>query len=422
MENSEQTSEKQSDKRAERAGAKLVCEGFKSLGKETKKAAGGGKLILFANEGRDADDAAAALALEGFNICKTEVGGRILSRYPLLNEKSYPECVSAVVGVGDASAMEAAKAFRKARSLACVLFPTDFSALNALTDEAFFFTSCGIAAFPAPVRTVLLDEKKILSSPCVSSGIGLFFSRFVGVLDGAYEKLVQKLSSPAPALAALRASAGKIAGINEENAGKKIFEAILDLEASVKEKGLSSSLSCLSLAALAAGENGGEGKEIGKVSGKERGEDEKTLGSAYPEKLFVAAYSLLRLYAFYLKTIPLDRALPPDRAQNIERLVARCGLDRSFLFLRPGQTFAEGAEKRNELTAEYRDDLLGAIKSLPLDAACRAVRRLPKTGAPDPSAESLLTLVSLTGELVSGYPLIKHIKTTGFAEPLLSCG
>ena len=387
----------------EKVEIKEVEEGFESLGKEVKKAAGGGKLILFAEEGRNGEDAAAALGVEGFRVIKTLVDKDSFSHYSLLNEKSYPECVSAVVGVGSAAAMACAKAFRKSHFLACVLFPTDLSALNALKEETSFWTTSGLACFRAQERTVLLDKKTICSSPA-SSGIGLFLSRFVSIFDGAYEALIKKGASPAASLAALRECAAEIMDATEEDAAEKIYRAILSLEKTAREKNLPESPSSETLAALLSRET-------------DRG---------YPEELFAAAYSLLRLYSFYLSSIPLDRAIPPDRTKNIEILESECGVSSSALLAREDQTFAEGAENRLFLTAEYKEDFLSVLKEsvFPLSALCRAFRRLAKQeGAGESlSADRILTLVSLTGELVSGYPLIKQIKTTGLVEPLLACG
>ncbi|MCR4726866.1 MAG: hypothetical protein K5753_06595 [Clostridia bacterium] len=387
----------------EKVEIKEAEAGFESLGKEVKKAAGGGKLVLFAEEGRSAEDAAAALGVEGFRVLKTLVDQDAFSRYSLLNEKSYPECVSAVVGVGSAAAMDCAKAFRKSRALVCVLFPTDLSALNALQEASYFRTTGGLARFPAQDRIVLIDKKRILASPA-SSGIGLFLSRFVSIFDGAYEALLKKGASPAVSLSTLRECARELLGITEEDAAEKIFRAILALEEAIREKNLPESPSSETLAALLCRES-------------ER---------AYSEERFVAAYSLLRLYSYYLSAIPLDHAVPPDRAKNIEILRSECGVCASALLSREDQTFSEGAEDRLFLTAEYKEDFLSLLKEsvLPLSALCRAFRRLAKKeGAGESlSADRILTLVSLTGELVSGYPLIKQIKTTGLIEPLLSCG
>ena len=387
---------------SEKADVMEIEDGFRSFGKEIKKAAGGGKLVLFADE--EADAAAAALGVEGFTVLKTEVSGKTLSRYSLLNEKSYPECVSAVVGVGSAAAMECAKAFKKSRALTCFLFPTDLAGLVALNDEAFFFTSGGLARFPSPVRTILVDKRKLLSSGSVASGIGLFLSRYIAVFDGAYERLIKKGESPSVALSALRNVAAKLSDITEETASEKTFDAILALERAVKDKAFYPNPSSQTFAAILA--NGAEG--------------------GYPTYSFYAAYALIKLYEFYLREIPLERAIPPDREKNFELLSVRCGVSASALLARPSERYAEGWEERGYLTAEYKEDFASALKEgvLPLSALCRAYRRLAKKEGKQEriSSERILALVSLTGELVSGYPLIKHIKTTGLLEPLLSCG
>ena len=297
--------------RKERAGVKEIEDGFGALGKEVKKAAGGGKLILFAEGEKAAEDAAAALGVEGFTVLKTVVDGKTLSRYAVLNEKEYPECVSAVVGVGSAAAMECAKAFKKSRALTCFLFPTDLGGMNALRDEAYFFTSGGLASFPAPVRTILLDKKALVTSRSGAKGIGAFFACFLSVLDGAYERLIKKGESPAVALSVLRSSASRLADITEENASEKVCEAIEDLSLTVKEKNLFRIPSAETLAALLMKDDPG----------------------GYPSALFLASYALLRLYAFYWKEVPLDRALPPDRVKNIE-LLSSYGVSASALFQR----------------------------------------------------------------------------------------
>ncbi len=386
--------------RRERSGVKEIDDGFVSLGKEVKKAAGGGKLILFAEGEKALEGAAAALGVEGFTVLKTQVNGKTLSRYSVLNEKEYPECVSAVVGVGSAAAMECAKAFKKSRALTCFLFPTDLGGMNALSDEAYFFTSGGLASFSAPVRTILLDKKMLAASRSGAKGIGAFFAHFTGVLDGAYERLLKRGESPAAALAALRSSALKLSDITEENASEKVYDAIEELALTVKEKNLFRNPSAETLAALLA----------------------KDDSRGYPSALFLSSYALLRLYAFYWGEVPLDRALPPDRVKNIE-LLSSCGVSASALLGRVNERYAEDAEERRALTAEYKEDFLKVIEEgvLPLSASCRAYRRLlKKEGGEIPlSSERILAFVSLTGELVSGYPLIKHIKTTGLIEPLL---
>ena len=93
---------------------------------------------------------------------------------------------------------------------------------------------------------------------------------------------------------------------------------------------------------------------------------------------------------------------------------------------RKQKPYAEDYDKRWRLTAEYREDFSEAMgeSSIPLSLLSRLYRRTPEgtPASPPLSASDLLMLLSLTGEAVSGYPLIKHIKMTGLIEPLLACG
>ena len=75
-------------------------------------------------------------------------------------------------------------------------------------------------------------------------------------------------------------------------------------------------------------------------------------------------------------------------------------------------------------TAEYREDFFECIEeeALPLGVLSRLYRRtMPRAEeSKQLGAQELLSLLSLTGEAVSGYPLLKHIKMTGLIEPLIA--
>ncbi|GEM_PF-2409143 len=382
---------------------KCVREGFTSLAKEVKKAVGGGKVVLFAEEGREADDAIAALGVEGFTVVKSFVRSSFLGDYARLKDLEYPESVGAAIGVGSAAATESAKAFTGVRQVPIFLFPTSLSALSCLRKEAAFVSASGFLRFYPTSVSVLIDRSLLLSGRGAAAGLGYFLARFVGVWDGAYERLSEKGESPTAAFACLKSAAEVLSGLTEENAPEKILASTLRLEHHASESGLFVSGSAQTFSALLS----------------------RKTGAPFPDCSFYAAYTLLRLYDYYLGKIPLDHALPPDRAQSIELLSSLCKMDASALYLRNDLLYSREMEEKQYVTAEYKEDFAEAIResALSISLLCRVFRRLSKKEdiRAAIATETLLSLVSLTGEMVSGYPLIKHIKLTGLIEPLLNC-
>ena len=148
-------------------------------------------------------------------------------------------------------------------------------------------------------------------------------------------------------------------------------------------------------------------------------------GGLFCDHLFCAAYALLKLYRSYLGDLPLEHCPPPDRTKNLALLAENCRLAPSILSSKQ-RPYAEGYDERMRRTAEYREDFSECIAEevLPLGALSRLYRRTPPTAEEGArlDAQELLSLLSLTGEAVSGYPLLKHVKMTGLLEPLLLCG
>ena len=376
----------------------VIKEGVRSLAKEVKDLSHGGRVLLFTEEGRVGEDAQAALTFEGMQVTKRMIP-KTLSDDLFSELQRMPEGIMAAVGVGGCRPIEAVKAARLPSAIPKILFPTEFSALSAADDRVFLGTKNDLPSARSMGQIVFLDPSLLTASP-IRPGLGFLAARFVEEADGVYENLILKNQNPAGALRALKEKARILCSIREENDGDDLSKAAISLLKLCSDAPRADSAHALSL--LAARKTGGD----------------------FSDYLFPAAYALLRLYAGYLGSLPLEHCPPPDRAENLRLLSLKCGLSSSLLHRRQ-KPYAEDYDKRWRLTAEYREDFLEAIgeDTLPITALSRLYRRAPKQAArPELSASDLLMLLSLTGEAVSGYPLIKHIKMTGLIEPLLKCG
>ena len=366
-----------------------VEEGFKSLAKEVKKCLKGGKVLLFAREGREGEDAEATLALEGYTVVRREVRDAFIMRRSFDREEI--DFVAAAVGVGGLKETEAAKDYAAYGKVPTFLYPTDFTALSAFIEH----TECTTAVQRVTVRsdcfTVVTDRSLYASGEGIRSGLGHLLARFTEGLDGAYADLILHKKDPAPSLAALTRA---FEGWTED---RPLAERMLSAALSLASADRPAVKSATELAFLAA----------------------RSVGGRYDDYLFPASYALLDLYKYYLSDFPLECALPPDRAETAARIGSACGLSASALLAKSAR-YADGYTERMRVTGEYREDFLQAIAAFPLAALCRAYRRAPTH--PDEkaiSSERLLELLSLTGEAVSGYALVKHVKLTGLLEPLL---
>ena len=375
-------------------------KGYKEFAEIIRAEAHGGKVLLLSEEGRTGEDFAAALALSGLKIAGQKATDALLTDYMVLSRSEPPEGIMAVVGAGGAAAVEGAKGIRSPHSVPRLLVPLDLSALCALDERAFFGTKGDIATFVFPDARVLFDPSILSVSKGIREGVGFLLAIWVEEFDDAYEALLLHGKCPAGALSSLKKAAARLAEISESEAASGICNAILSW---AHEDGFFSSSRAQSahvLAMLAA--KASEGNHL--------------------DFLFPASYALLRLYSRYLSNLPLEHAAPPDRARNVELLEKRCGFNPSPLLSRM-TAYADDYDDRFRLTAEYREDFREVLEEsvLPLSSLSRLYRRAPKREeeSPMPTSAALLSLLSLTGEAVSGYPLIKHIKTTGLLEPLL---
>ena len=368
-----------------------VEEGYKSLAKEIKKCLRGGKILLFAAEGRDCEDAKATLALEGYTVVKREVSDAFIMRRSFDREEIG--FIAATVGVGGLREMEATKDYAAYAKVPAFLYPTDLTALSAFREDAEFTTAAQRVTVRSDCFTVVMDSALRASQEGLCSGLGYLLARFAEGLDGAYADLILHKKDPSSALIALRRAFDGWA--EDRPLSDRICDAVLAIAACKRES--PAVKSATELAFLAARREGGR----------------------YDEYLFPAAYALLDLYRYYLSDFPLECALPPDRAENAARIESACGLSAAALLARSDR-YADGYGERMQVTGEYREDFLQTIASFPLAAFCRAYRRAPAVSAEKTlSSEGLLELLSLTGEAVSGYALVKHIKLTGLLEPLL---
>ncbi len=374
----------------------IVHEGYKSLAKEVKEASHGGRVLLYTEEGLAGDDAMAALTFEGMRVTRRDIPEQGSESFYAELSKA-PEGIMAVVAVGGVRPIEAAKAARIPSAIPEIYFPTENAALSATDDRICLGTRGALPVGCTPGQSVILDPA-ILSATSLRHGLGYLLTMILEEADGAYERLLLHGESPANALRTLREKLTLLSEIREESAPSDTVNALLTL---LKISPSPAALGSAHILALLA---------------------ERKAGGIFPEHLFPASYALLRLYEAYLGALPLEHCPPPDRAENLRLLSAKCSLASSLLIV--GQkTYAEGYDERWRVTAEYREDFLETIRAIPLSHLAKIYRRAPKEErAVSLSASELLMLLSLTGEAVSGYPLIKHIKMTGLIEPLLKCG
>ena len=379
----------------------LIDKGLGECAEIVRAEAHGGRILLLTEEGRAGDDIAAALALAGLTVTRRDLSERILGDYGALTRIDAPEGIMAAVGAGGIAAMECAKGVGLPRSVPRLLIPLDLSALVAFDDRAFFGTKGDVLSLVTEDAHVLFDKETLSSSGQVRTGLGILLAWWVERLDAVYEALIERETCPSNALNELKRAVKELATIRESDAAKGIAELALAWTQGANALGNPRSTSAHLLAMLAAKSSDGD----------------------YTDYLFSAAYALMRLYARYLGDLPLEHAAPPDRARNVELLEKRCSLSPSPLLTR-AKTYAADYERRTRVTAEYREDFAETLSESTLASLSRVYRRSRKSESesPLPPPTALLALLSLTGEAVSGYPIIKHIKTTGLLEPLLVAG
>ena len=374
-------------------------EGIKSFAEAVKEESHGGRVLLFAEEGRRGDDAQAALALAGMRVLRQNPSEAMLSDYSLLRDKAFPEEIMAVVGMGGAVQMEAAKTAGLGRRISRILYPTDLSALCAWEERSFFGTKGSFVTLRTEGHRVLFDRKALSSSSEIRAGLGYLLARVVEESDGIYEDLIEKGESPASSLTLLKERISLLDDLREEAGAAGVAEAAFRLFGEEESLPLSGSVHTFALVLAKSG--------YGLLS----------------DLLFPAAYAILRLYEHFLKTLPLEHCPPSDRMRGVEALTEKCGWDGRALYAEMRE-YAEGYSERARKTAEYREDFSECLcELLPLARLSRLYRRADRgKGTRYPSARELLSLLSLTGEAVSGYPLLKHIKITGLSDPLLKVG
>ena len=376
-----------------------ICrEGISSFAKEVKEASHGGKVLLFTEEGLTGDDAVAALSFEGLKVVRRNIPEHC-SESLFAELQKAPEGILAAAAVGGVMPIEAMKAAHIPALIPKILFPTHSSALSATDDRVYFGRSIDLPTALSSVHSVLLDPDLLSAAP-LRPTLGYLFALVAEEADGAYEDMILRKESPASALRALKEKLALLSSIAEEDAPTQTVHTLLTLLKASERAPRSSSVHTLAL--LAARKTGG----------------------SFGDYLFPAGYALLAIYASYLGSLPLEHCPPPDRVENLRLLHAKCGVDPS-LFSKRRIAYAEGYDDRWRVTAEYREDFLEIFAhAIPLSHLSRLYRRAPheKESSPPLTASDLLLLLSLTGEAVSGYPLIKHIKMTGLIEPLLRCG
>ncbi len=374
----------------------VIREGYRSLAKEVREASHGGRVLLYTEEGMAGDDAAAAISFEGMAVTRRNIPEKGADELFAELQKP-PEGIMAAVAVGGVTPIEAAKAARLPSAIPKILFPTQSAALSAADDRSYLSTKGSLPVGRSMGHVTLLDPALLAASP-LRPLLGYIAATLLEEADEAYEKLLLEKESPAQALRTLKEKAALLTDVREENASADAVNAALTLlKLSPSATGVGSAHTLSLLAA-------------------------KCKAGSFPDYLFPAAYALLILYQGYLGALPLEHCPPPDRAENLRLLGAKCGMEPSLLS--PSQKpYAEGYDDRWRLTAEYREDFLEALRAIPLSHLSRLYRRAAKEDAsPALTASELLTLLSLTGEAISGYPLIKHIKMTGLIEPFLKCG
>lgn len=386
---------------SDRIQCTVTGEGYKAFAEIVKAESHGGKVLLYAEEGRRGDDAQAALALLGIPLVRRNLTPSVLCDYALLLERALPENLMAIAGVGGAAQIEAAKAVRAGRSLPRILFPLDLSALSAADDRIFFGTKGDLLSLRSEGQHTILAPEILSLSGETRAGLGYLLARLVEKADEAFEGVILEGKIPAPTLREIKQAATLFSNLREENAAADLTEIAIDWQ----KRGV-----------LDASHEAGAPFVLAMLAAKQT-------GGAYPDYLFPASYALLRLYESYLADFPLEHCPPPDREQNVLLLAKRCGMSTRALRLR-GKPYAEGYEERSRRAAEYREDFaeLFSKQNLPLAALTRVYRRAKKGQAESRSLDAgeLLSLLSLTGEAVSGYPLLKHIKMTGLIEPLIA--
>jgi len=378
-------------------GISVVCveEGLRSLVKEVKKTVKAGRVILFAKEGREGDDALAAFSHEGFKVDRREVKDAFLMRRSFAKEEECRQ--AAIIGVGGRVETEAAKEYAAFGQNPVYLYPTDLSALSAFQAGVDYRTVKQLFFVETFAFCVVYDRSLKESREGLRSGLGSLFARMIECMDGAYDELMRKKRDPAATLSYLRKVSAEWKNIPTEEVSARVLSSARCLSSEEGNK-LPFVKSATTLSFLAAAKKGGR----------------------YDDYLFPAAYALFSLYRFYLSDYPLEHCPPPDRVENAARIEKMAGLDaHSHLLL--AERYADVFSERGQLTGEYREDFLSFLaEDFPLAELCKAYRRAP--GSKDVESlctEELLELLSLTGEEVSGYALVKHIKQTGLLEPLL---
>ena len=386
---------------SEKIQTTVTTEGYKAFAALVKEESHGGKVLLFAEEGRRGDDAQAALALMGIPVVRRNVSAEVLSDYSLLVERSIPENVMAIAGAGGAAQLDSAKALRVGRCVPRILFPLDLSGLCATDCRAFFGTKGDLLTVRSEGHRVLFDSEILSESGRAREGLGILLAQLVERIDDAFEALHLEGKTPAPALREIRSAATTLSSLREEAVCADLAKAAIRLQKApfpLSEKDMGAAHTLALLASKSADGN-------------------------YLDFLFPAAYALIRLYSQHLQAPALSPCPPPDRTKNAELLRTRCAMETRATLLK-AKPYADDYRERVRLTEEYREDFAEALseKNLPLLFLSRLYRRAKKEkeeSAPL-SARELLSLLSLTGEAVSGYPLLKHIKTTGLLEPLIA--
>ena len=375
-------------------------KGYADFAEIVRAEAHGGRVLLLTEEGKAGDDVAAAFAGAGLPLTRRNVTEGVITDYATLSRSDLPEGIMAAVGAGGAAAIAAAKGIRLARNLPRLLIPLDLSALSAVDDRAFFGTKGDLLSLRCEDARVLYDPALVAKGGRVREGLGQLVALWIELFDAAYEALLEGEVCPSGALDALVKAGTRLYSIREATAAQDVAAVLLAWVREGAFRALPLTGTAHVLALLAA----------------------KTSGGKPTDFLYPAAYTLAKLYARYLGDLPLEHAAPPDRARNAELLEKRCGVGASPLLAR-AKGYADDYERRARLTAEYREDFAEVLfeRALPLAALSRVYRRTRKgeDESPLPSPTALLTLLSLTGEAVSGYPLLRHIKTTGLLEPLL---
>lgn len=145
-----------------------------------------------------------------------------------------------------------------------------------------------------------------------------------------------------------------------------------------------------------------------------RAEGSRLLG----EYEFVASYLLSCYYFCFLSSNPQDVLLPPDKVKTMKLLEKKCGFDYFSLVKRIDILSINKYFRMKYIINEYRKDLLSKLSDLEFKSAQKFWRRqyadagywLSNTF----SANELLTLLALSGELAGG--ILGFAKATGALE------